>query len=91
MARCSRHPRPQDADAARAQRDAWRAFARDHASHAGADEARVRALEAGAAAYRMGGDPRDLEGVRAEAEAYLARPDAAQPDRVRALLRGLEQ
>jgi hypothetical protein len=82
---------PADADAARDRREAWRAFARDHASHAGADEARVRALEAGGELYRLGQDPRDLESLRADAAAYLARPDAAQPDRVRALLEQLKQ
>jgi hypothetical protein len=82
---------PADATAARSRREAWRAFARDHPSHAGADEARVRALEAGAQLYRLGQDPRDLESLRADAAAYLARPDAAQPDRVRALLRQLDQ
>jgi hypothetical protein len=82
---------PADAATARARRDAWRAFARDHASHAGADEARVRALEAGAELYRLGQDTRDLESLRVDAAAYLARPDAAQPDRVRALLREIDR
>jgi anti-sigma factor RsiW len=81
---------PGDANAARALRDAWRVFARDHPTHAGTDEARVRALEAGAAAYRLSRDPRDLESVRTDAAAYLARPDAAQADRVHALLKRLK-
>lgn len=82
---------PGDAYEARELRDAWRAFARDHPAHAGADEARVRALEAGAQLYLFSLDPRELESVRADAAAYLARPDAAQPERVRALLRPLER
>jgi hypothetical protein len=82
---------PRDAAAARALRDSWRAFALENPTHAGVDEARVRAVEAGLAAFRLAGDPRDLEGVRSDGNAYLERPDAAQPDRVRALLRSLEK
>jgi hypothetical protein len=82
---------PQDAAAARSIREAWRAFVRDNPTHFGTDEARIRVVEAGLTAYRLGGDTRDLDSVRADANAYLARPDAAQPDRVRALLQQIDQ
>lgn len=70
---------------ARGVREAWRAFARG-AQGAEADEARVRVIESGLLAYRLSGDRADLELARRDAAAYLKREDAAQPDRVRALL-----
>jgi hypothetical protein len=78
--------RPTTAVQARALRESWRAWAIAHPAGARGDEARVRALEAGAEAWRLGRDPRDLAQLRAEAEAYLQRADALQKDRVRALL-----
>jgi anti-sigma factor RsiW len=78
--------RPKDAAEARALRESWRAWANAHPEGAPGDEARVRALEAGAEAWRLGRDPRDLARLRQDAEAYLQRPDALQKDRVRALL-----
>ena len=80
---------PRTTDDARRLRDTWRTFARDHASDPRADEARVRAIEAAAEAYRLGGDPRDLALVREDAAAYLRRKDARQAERVRLLLRAL--
>ena len=74
---------------ARALRDAWRAFAREEATGPRADEARVRAVEAGAEAWRKGKDDKDRAEARREGREYLARPDALQPDRVRAALRTL--
>jgi hypothetical protein len=74
---------------ARALRDGWEAFARDQASDPRADEARVRAVEAGVTAWRLGGDPADLARARAAAAAYLAREGAVQRARVRALLETL--
>ncbi|HEV8255090.1 MAG TPA: anti-sigma factor [Vicinamibacteria bacterium] len=78
--------RPTSAAEARALRDSWRAWAGAHPEGARGDEARVRALEAGAEAWRLGHDPRDLAQLRAEAAEYLQRADALQKDRVRALL-----
>jgi hypothetical protein len=49
----------------------------------------VRAIENGAEAWRLGADPADLTRVREDATAYLARSDATQGARVRALLESL--
>jgi hypothetical protein len=78
--------RPRSAAEARRLRDAWRAWAKAHPERARGDEATVRAMEAGAEAWRLGRDPRDLAQLRQDAETYLARADAPQKDRVRALL-----
>jgi hypothetical protein len=58
----------------------------------GADEARVRAIEAAADAWKRDRRDRDAATARRLAREYLARPDAAQKDRVRAALQraGLE-
>jgi hypothetical protein len=82
-------PAPRTAAEARARWEAWRAVARANPKAREADEARVRALEAGALAYRLSRDPKDLAAVREEAAAYLKRADAAQAERVRALLADL--
>jgi hypothetical protein len=76
---------------ARSLRDAWRAVARDEAAGPRADEARVRAIEAGAEAWRRGRDEKDRAETRKEGRAYLDRPDALQADRVRAALESLER
>ena len=76
-------------EAARKLHDDWNAFARSHPDSPRADEARVRAMEASALAFNLGRDPRDRERARAAAQAYLARPDAVQAARVRALLEKL--
>jgi hypothetical protein len=49
----------------------------------------VRALEAGAAAWRLGGVLADRQQVERAGREYLRRPEAAQKERVRALLAGL--
>lgn len=77
---------PTDAAGWRRVREAWRAFAREHPEGPEADEARVRTIEAGMAAWRMSGDELDLEGARADLAAYLARPDARQAERARRAL-----
>ena len=74
---------------ARALRDAWDLFARDVPAAPRADEARVRAIEAGALAWRLGHDPDDLAAARARARAYLDAETAPQAARVRALLESL--
>ena len=83
------HRTASSAAEARAIRDAWRAFAREEATGPRADEARVQAVEAGAEAWRRGKDDQDRTEAQREGREYLARPDALQPDRVRAALRAL--
>jgi hypothetical protein len=77
------------AEEARDLRDDWRAFVSAHPRHPLTDEARVRALEWGALAWRLGKDETDRSDVEGEAAAYLARDDARQRDRVRVLLETL--
>jgi hypothetical protein len=74
---------------ARALRDAWELFARDVPTDPRADEARVRAIEAGVRAWKRGHDPADLATARARGRAYLETDDPAQAARVRATLDGL--
>jgi hypothetical protein len=74
---------------ARALRDAWRALARDLGTGPRADEARVRAVEAGIEAWRRSGDAGDRAEAERDARAYLERPDALQADRVRDALKVL--
>jgi hypothetical protein len=74
---------------ARELREAWRSFSRLHPEGAPADEARVRVVETGAQAYRLGSDPEDLSRLRDDARAYLERKDAPQAARVRAALEAL--
>jgi hypothetical protein len=75
--------------ALRARREAWRAFALRFPESPRADEARVRVVETGAAAWRLGHDPDDRARVREDAAAYLRKTDAAQKARVRAVLEDL--
>ena len=82
-------PAAQTVGALRARREAWRTFVGLHPKSPRADEARVRSIEAGIAAWRLGNDPVDLGQARVDAAAYLARPDAAQAVRVRAMISGL--
>lgn len=79
-------PAAQSVGALRARREAWRTFARLYPTSPRSDEARVRAIEVGITAWRLGHDPVDLGQVRVDAAAYLSRPDAAQAVRVRAIL-----
>jgi hypothetical protein len=68
-------------------REAWRVLARTRGDHVRADEAAVRAIEAAAAAYRASGDEKDARVLERDVAEYLARKDAAQPERVRRVLR----
>jgi hypothetical protein len=82
---------PMTLAALRDRREAWRSFTRDFPASPRADEARVRVVETGVAAWRSGGDAADLGRAREDASAYLARRDAVQASRVRALLAELPQ
>lgn len=77
--------------ALRERREAWRSFTRDFPASPRVDEARVRVVETGIEAWRAGGDAADLALTRADAATYLARRDAAQALRVRALVETLPQ
>jgi hypothetical protein len=74
---------------ARALRDAWELFARDVSADPRADEARVRAIEAGVRAWKLGHEDADLATARARGRAYLAAENAPQAARVRAALEAL--
>lgn len=78
--------RPVSAGDWRLLRDGWAAFVAVHPDDPRADEARVRAIEAGHEAWRTGGSPEDDAGWRGDARAYLERADARQAERVRRLL-----
>ncbi len=82
-------PVPRTLAALRERREAWRSFSLEFATSPRADEARVRVIESGAEAWRLGADPADLSRAREDAAAYLARRDAAQAARVRAILESL--
>jgi hypothetical protein len=84
-------PAPGSLAEARQRRAGWSDCARQAQDAAGADEARVRLVEAGAAVYRLSGDENDLRQTLVDAAAYLARSDALQPERVRAVLGELER
>jgi hypothetical protein len=67
-------------------REEWRRFVARDPDGPLADEARVRAIEAGHAAWRGGGDPVDETVFRRDAASYLERDDAAQKQRVERLV-----
>ena len=77
---------PRTAGEWRRLRDEWTAFVAANPAHPRADEARVRAIEAGYAAWRTTGNADDEAAFRREAQAYLERSDALQKERVRRLL-----
>jgi hypothetical protein len=74
---------------ARERREAFRAMALDHENDTASDEARVRTIEEGVRAYRLEGRAEDRATAERDGRAYLARPDALQGPRVRALLKTL--
>ena len=78
--------RPRNAAEARTLREAARRAVTEDPSSDQADEARVLVIEAGVLAFSLSRDPADLARVEADARAYLARADAGQVARVRALL-----
>jgi hypothetical protein len=78
--------RPRSAEEWRRLRDDWSAFVAAHPGTPRADEARVRAIEAGYEAWLTAGDPDDEAALRRDAQAYLERADARQAERVRRLV-----
>jgi hypothetical protein len=78
--------RPRTVTEWRRVRDAWSAFAAAHTADPRADEARVRAIEAGRAAWLAGGNDDDRAAFLLDARAYLEREDARQKGRVERLL-----
>lgn len=82
---------PSDADGWRGRREGWRVYAEEHSGGPHADEARVRVIEAGVAAWRAGGRDDDLERALADLAAYLGRDDARQKDRARRAVESLEE
>jgi hypothetical protein len=81
----------QTPEEARGQARAWNQLAAREGSGPRADEARVRAVEALVRAWQLSRDAGDLEQARRALRAYLARGDAAQKERGRALLQTLER
>lgn len=78
--------RPRSAEEWRRLRDDWAAFVAAHPDDPRADEARVRAIEAGHRAWLTAGDPDDEAAFRKDARGYLERADARQAERVQQLL-----
>jgi len=74
---------------ARSLREAWRAHAVS-APAAEADEARIRAIEAGALAAKLSRETSDLIQLRKDVADYLARADALQASRARSVLRAAQ-
>ena len=82
---------PRDAAEARSLRESWRRLAGERTDPREADEARVRVVEMGVAAWRFENQPEDRSLAEQDAAAYLARADARQTDRVRSLLAPLSR
>jgi hypothetical protein len=78
--------RPRTAAEWRRLRDAWSAFAAANPDDPRADEARVRATEAGREAWLAGGADDDEAAFLRDVRAYLEREDALQKERVGRLL-----
>ena len=66
-------------------------MASERPDDAAADDARVATIEEGVRAYRLEGRAEDRAMAERDGRAYLARPDALQATRVRALLRTLSE
>jgi hypothetical protein len=73
----------------RSLRTAWRAFLASHPTSPRVDDARVRVVALGVDIARRSGERRDAEEARRDGRDYLGRGDAAQKERVSALLAGL--
>jgi hypothetical protein len=78
--------RPDTLEQWRSAREVWRAFVLRYPAGRRADEARVQVIVTGIAAWRLSGAAEDRSLLEQDAAEYLAREDAAQKDRVRALM-----
>jgi anti-sigma factor RsiW len=83
--------RPRTAAEWRQLRDGWRELARAYPDGPHAEEARVRAIEAAAAAYRASSDAEDARALKRDVAEYLGRASAPHAGRVRQLLREAER
>ena len=81
---------PQGVEEWRERREEWRAFALAHSASPRVDEARVRVIEAGVAAWRAGGRDEDLVRAREDLAAYESRGDARLKDRARRAVESTE-
>ncbi len=79
--------RPATAAEWRRLREEWRRFVAAAPQGPHADQARVRTIETGHEAWRLGGEATDEALLRRDISAYLEREDAKEKDRVRGLLR----
>lgn len=77
-------------DEARRRRETFRRMALEDPEGPSADEARVGTIVEGVRAYRLDGRAQDRATAERDGRAYLARPDALQAAKVRALLKELE-
>jgi anti-sigma factor RsiW len=77
--------RPATVEEWRRLRENWRSLAASFPDGPRADEARVRTIEAGFEAWKKGGGNEDEAVFGRDRDAYLARPDALQRERVRRL------
>lgn len=78
-------------DEARRRREAFRKMVGERPDDASSDEARVGVIEEGVRAFRLEGRAEDRAQAERDGRAYLARPDALQAARVRALLKALSE
>jgi anti-sigma factor RsiW len=84
-------PRPAETgDEARRRREAFRQMVLQDPEGPAADEARVGTIEQGVRAYRLERRAEDRATAERDGRAYLARPDALQAAKVRALLKELK-
>jgi hypothetical protein len=82
---------PRDAAEARSLRETWRRLSATTADTAEADEARVRVIAMGVAAWRYERQAEDRASAEKDGTSYLARPDARQTARIRELLATLSR
>jgi anti-sigma factor RsiW len=80
---------PASAQEARALREAWRMYIRQHPQDVRLDEAWLRMIEAGADTYRRSQGADDLAVLRQDTRAYLRDTETPQTARVRKAMEGI--